>query len=106
MPSGRGPPTPRNSRNIATAKTSSIGVPPPTIHRQPTTPSSPPTISGPIQSPILPVERCMEMNRPRRAGNRCANSPSAGGCHRAVPAEATASEARISPYDGATDTRK
>ena len=39
----------------------------------------------------------MDMNNPRRAGNRCANNPNAGGCHIAVPAEAIASAARISP---------
>ena len=99
---------------MAAASASIMGAPPPTIQRQeidqsqghhsaphhsapPAAPSSTPTTSGPIQSPKLPVERCMDMNNPRRAGNRCANNPNAGGCHIAVPAEAIASAARISP---------
>ena len=104
----------RNRRKMAPDRTSITGAPPPTIQRQLTDqshghhsdphhsappaapPSRAPTISGPIQSPKLPVDRCIEMNRPLLAGKRCASSPRAGGCHIAVPAEAIASAARIS----------
>ena len=73
------------------------GVPPPAIHRQLKYPRSNATTTGATVSPTLPAERCNDMNNPRRSGNRWASSPRAGGCHRALPADATTSAARISP---------
>ena len=96
----------RRSRKMAVARISMMGAPPPTIQRQPIIASSPLTIRGPIQSPTFPVDRCIEMNNPRRSGKRCASSPRAGGCHMAVPADAIASAASTCQYAGDIDTRK
>ena len=61
-----------------------------------------PAAMGPSTSPMLPVERCMDMNRARRWGNRCASSPNAGGCHSAAPEDAQASANSSRAKDGDT----
>ena len=62
-----------------------------------------PATIGPSTSPMLPVERCMDMNRPRRAGKRLASRPNAGGCHNALPMEPRARAQIINPKVGAMD---
>ena len=64
-----------------------------------------PAAIGPTTSPTLPVERCSDINSPRRLGNRCASRPSAGGCHSAAPDDASASASSITAYDGAIAIR-
>ena len=132
-PTGRSPPALRNRMNISTVEMNIIGVLTPSTHRQlmagqgscqqkgsapqpavtmssaspalqanaPST-SAPATI-GPRTSPMLPVERCMDMNSPRRCGKRRASRPSAGGCHNALPMEPRARAPMISPKVGAMD---
>ena len=61
-----------------------------------TPPTRAPAIIGPSTSPMLPIERCIEMKNPRRWGKRRASKPRAGGCHKALPIDPRARAARIS----------
>ena len=115
---GRSLPALRSRMKITTVATNMIGVLNPRMYRQSTVPqgsayetptsapSTPPlqvsapairapAASGPMTSPMLPVERCMDMNSPRLSGKRRASRPRAGGCHNALPMEPRAMAHRI-----------
>ena len=68
--------------------------------------SKTPTITGPIQSPTFPDDRCNDMKNPLRLGKRCERIPNDGGCQSALPAEAITRAASISKYVGEIATNR
>ena len=80
---------------ISTAITAITGTPAITTPCQFSASSIPHTIIGATASPTFPVERCNPMNNPRLCGYISDSSAIAGGCHKALPADATMMDTRI-----------